>query len=176
MTKQDEFTKARKKTARMIRRAGIRISEKEANIIQVIDFGLGKLHQEGLQVLTLFLSDRIEVRVLVLLPNQIYPEHWHPMADSISGKEETIRVIDGNVKLYLPGESKGKAPFIPAGKERWYTSLAGNILNPGDQMTIAPGVKYWMQAEPSGSVMYSFSAAAPGILDQFSDPNIEAGC
>jgi len=175
MTQQDEFTKVRKKTARMIRRAGIRISEKEANIIQVTDFGLGNLHQEGLQVLTLFSSDRIEVRVLVLLPNQIYPEHWHPISDLISGKEETIRVIDGNVKLYLPGEPKGNAPFIPSGKERWYTSLAEIFLNPGDQTTIAPGVKYWMKAEPSGSVMYSFSAAAPGIPDKFSDPNIESG-
>ncbi|MBN2089834.1 D-lyxose/D-mannose family sugar isomerase [candidate division KSB1 bacterium] len=173
MIHQDKFTKARKKAARMIRRAGIRISEKEANIIHVIDFGLGNLLQEGLQVLTLYSSDRIEVRVLVLLPNQIYPEHWHPVSDSIPGKEETIRVIDGSVRLYLPGELIAKPSFIPEGKEKWYTSSTEVTLNPGEQLTIAPAVKYWIKAEQSGSVMYSFSAAAPGISDQFSDPNIQ---
>lgn len=173
MTEPEQFNKARKKAARMIRRAGIRISEKEANLIQVTDFGLGNLLLEGLQTLTLFSSDRIEVRVLILLPNQTYPEHWHPAADSISGKEETLRVIDGSVRLYLPGGPTSRALSLPAGKASGYTCSAEVLLNPGEQLTIAPSVKFWMQAGPSGSVLYSFSAAAPGIADQFSDLNIK---
>jgi D-lyxose ketol-isomerase len=173
MTSQDEFSKVRKKAARMIRRAGIRITDKEANLIHVTDFGLGNLLREGLQELTLFSTDRIEVRVLVLLPDQTYPEHWHPAIGSSPGKEVTIRVIDGSVRLYLPGGSETKSLLIPAGKEAWYSSRAEVLLGPGDQLTIAPATKYWIRAEHSGSVMYSFTAAAPGILDQFSDQNIQ---
>jgi D-lyxose ketol-isomerase len=172
MTSQDEFSNVRKKASRMIRRAGIRITDKEANLIHVTDFGLGNLLREGLQELILFSTDRIEVRVLVLLPNQTYPEHSHPSAGSSPGKELTIRVIDGSVRLYLPGGSEMKSSLVPDGKEAWYSSRAEVLLSPGDQLTIAPATKYWIRAEPSGSVIYGFSAAAPGISDQFSDPNI----
>lgn len=173
MNNQDEFSKVRKKTARMIRRAGIRITDREANLIHVTDFGLGNLRKEGLQELTLFSSNRIEVRVLVLLPDQIYPEHWHPVVGSTPGKEITIRVIDGSIRLFLPGGPEIKPSSVPVGKEAWYSSRAEVVLHPGDQLTIAPATKYWIKAEHTGSVMYSFSAAAPGISDQFTDPDIQ---
>jgi len=45
-------------------------------------------------------------------------------------------------------------------------------MNPGDQLTIDPGIKHWFQAGPKGAVLFSFSTAARDALDLFSNPDI----
>jgi D-lyxose ketol-isomerase len=45
-------------------------------------------------------------------------------------------------------------------------------MRPGDQITLAPGVKHWFQTREEGSVMYSFSTIACDALDQFTDKDI----
>lgn len=171
ITKEQQKT-AQKRAAEMIRQAGIKITEKEANSIGIVDFGLSNLEKEGVQVLTLIQTERISVKVLVLFPNQTEPEHWHPPVGDDPGKEETVRVISGIVYFYIPGEDTLKKGFIPEGKEDYYTMRKEIVMKPSDQITLAPGEKHWFQARDKGAVMYSFSTIARDALDQFTDPDI----
>lgn len=171
ITKEQQKT-AQKRAAEMIRQAGIKITEKEANSVGIVDFGLSNLEKEGVQVLTLIQTERISVKVLVLFPNQTEPEHWHPPVGDDPGKEETVRVISGIVYFYIPGEDTLKKGFIPEGKEDYYTMRKEIVMKPSDQITLAPGEKHWFQARDKGAVMYSFSTIARDALDQFTDPDI----
>ena len=171
ITKEQQKT-AQKRAAEMIRQAGIKITEKEANSVGIVDFGLSNLEKEGVQVLTLIQTERISVKVLVLFPNQTEPEHWHPPVGDDPGKEETVRVISGIVYFYIPGEDTLKEGFILEGKEDYYTMRKEIVMKPSDQITLAPGEKHWFQARDKGAVMYSFSTIARDALDQFTDPDI----
>ena len=171
ITKEQQKT-AQKRAAEMIRQAGIKITEKEANSVGIVDFGLSNLEKEGVQVLTLIQTERISVKVLVLFPNQTEPEHWHPPVGDDPGKEETVRVISGIVYFYIPGEDTLKEGFIPEGKEDYYTVRKEIVMKPSDQITLAPGEKHWFQTRDKGAVMYSFSTIARDALDQFTDPDI----
>lgn len=171
ITKEQQKT-AQKRAAEMIRQAGIKITEKEANSVGIVDFGLSNLEKEGVQVLTLIQTERISVKVLVLFPNQTEPEHWHPPVGDDPGKEETVRVISGIVYFYIPGEDTLKEGFIPEGKEDYYAMRKEIVMKPSDQITLAPGEKHWFQARDKGAVMYSFSTIARDALDQFTDPDI----
>jgi D-lyxose ketol-isomerase len=163
---------AQERAARIIAWSGIRITEEETNKIDVVDFGLGHLDAEGIQVLTLVQTERISVKVLVLMPNQTEPEHWHPPVGDDPGKEETIRVVRGTVFFYVQGENTFRHGFLVKGKEKYYTMMHEIILKPGDQITLQPGEKHWFQARDEGAVMYSFSSVARDALDRFTDPDI----
>jgi D-lyxose ketol-isomerase len=163
---------AQRQAAEMIRRAGMTMTDAEADSIEVVDFGLSNLEKEGVQVLTLVQTDRISVKVLAMLPNQTEPEHWHPPVSDDPGKEETIRVIAGTVYFYVAGEDTFKEGFIVAGKDDCYTMGREIVMKPGDQLTLAAGEKHWFQAREDGAVMYSFSTIARDALDQFTDPGI----
>lgn len=168
--KQQE--QARRRAAEMIRAAGIHITDIEANRTEVVDFGLSRLEHEGVQVLTLVQTDRISVKVLALFPNQTEPEHWHPPVGSDPGKEETVRVISGTLYFYVPGENTFKEGFLVKGKEHCYTMRHELVMRPGDQVTLAPGVRHWFQAREEGVVMYSFSTIARDVMDRFTDKDI----
>jgi D-lyxose ketol-isomerase len=157
----------------MIREAGVCITNEEAKKVEVADFGLGRLGEEGAQILTLVSTDRIAVKLVVLFPNQTLPEHWHPRVGQDPGKEETIRVVCGCARVYIPGEDNMREGFVPAGKENVYTMRHELIFEPGDQITMQPGMKHWFQAGNQGAVMYSFSSVARDVLDGFTDPNIK---
>jgi D-lyxose ketol-isomerase len=163
---------ARRHAAEMMRQAGIFLSDKESEAIEVVDFGLSQLAREGLQVVTLVQTERISVKVLALFPNQTEPEHWHPPVGDDPGKEETIRVVGGSMYFYVPGENTFHDGFLVKGKEHYYTVRHEIFMRPGDQITLTPGVKHWFQAGPDGVVMYSFSTIARDILDKFTDPDI----
>lgn len=167
-----EQQNARKRAAEMIRTAGIHVIDQEAEGIEVVDFGLSQLEKEGVQVLTLVQAERISVKVLAIVPNQTEPEHWHPPVAGDPGKEETVRVISGTLYFYIPGENTFKEGFLVKGKEHCYTMRHEIVMRPGDQITLAPGVKHWFQARDEGVVMYSFSTIARDALDQFTDKEI----
>ena len=168
--KQQE--QARRRAAEMIRAAGIHITDIEANRTEVVDFGLSRLEHEGVQVLTLVQTERISVKVLALFPNQTEPEHWHPPVGSDPGKEETVRVISGTLYFYVPGENTFKEGFLVKGKEHCYTMRHELVMRPGDQVTLAPGVRHWFQAREEGVVMCSFSTIARDVMDRFTDKDI----
>ncbi len=156
----------------MIKEANILITDREAESIDVADFGLSSIRQEGVQILTHFSTDRISGKILVLLPNQTEPEHWHPPVDNDPGKEEIIRAVSGNLRFYIPGEDTLKEGFIPQGKEHCYTMRHEVVLKPGDQLHLPPGTKHWFQAGSEGAVMYSFSTCVRDGFDKFTDPDI----
>jgi len=172
MITKTEQVKAQRRAAEMIRKAGITITDKEADSIETVDFGLNNLAKEGVQVLTLVQTERISIKVLVLFPNQTEPEHWHPPVGDDPGKEEIVRIIAGTVYFYIPGEETFKEGFIVEGKDDCYTMRQEVVMNPADQIILAPGEKHWFQTRETGAVMYSFSTIARDALDQFTDPKI----
>ena len=172
MITRAEQKRAQERAAQMIRESGIRITDEEADKIDVVDFGLSQLEIEGVQVLTMVQTERISVKVLAMLPNQTEPEHWHPPVGDDPGKEETIRVVSGTVYFYVHGENTFHRGFLVKGKEKYYTLMHEIVLQPGDQITFQPGEKHWFQARDDGAVMYSFSSVARDALDQFTDPGI----
>jgi len=173
MLSRKEYREAQNKAADMIRDAGVVITDQEAKNIEVVDFGLSNLKAEGVQVLTLFSTERIAAKVLVLFPRQTEPEHWHPPVGDDPGKEETVRVIDGIVRFFVPGADNMKHGVIPRGKDNNYTVRHEIIMKPGDHITLEPGTRHWFQSDDRGAVMYSFSSCVRDALDQFTDPNIE---
>lgn len=172
MIRRKERNEAQKRAIEMISHAGIPMSQSENEAIEVVDFGLSRLEEEGAQIATLVQTERLSVKLLALFPKQTEPEHWHPAVGDDPGKEETIRIIDGVLYFYIPGENTLKEGFIPSGKEAYYTVRHEVIMKPGDQLTLAPGAKHWFQAASTGAVFYSFSTVARDVLDKFSDPNI----
>lgn len=175
MITRKEFENAQRKSAQMLREAGIVISEEEARSIEVVDFGLNHLEIEGAQILTMAQTERLSIKALALFPNQTEPEHWHPPYKDDPGKEETVRVISGRLYFYVPADTPDSQPpsTIPDGKESCYTCRKEIIMEPGDQLTLEPGIKHWFKAGDEGSVFFSISTVARDALDKFTDEAIE---
>lgn len=173
MITRSEKKEAQRKAAKMIRDAGIQISDDEVDSIEVADFGLSNLAAEGIQVFTMVDTDRLAAKVLVLLPNQTEPEHWHPKAGNDPGKQETIRHIWGDLRFYVEGPDTISEGFIVPGKEDCYRLRHELVLSPGDQLTFEPYEKHWFQGGERGAVLYSFSTTVRDGLDGFTDPDIQ---
>lgn len=162
----------RERAARAIRDAGIALRPGEEEGIDVADFGLSAFENEGASMLTLVDTERIAVKLIVLLPEQTLPEHWHTAVDGKPGKEETVRVARGELRLYVPGPDSVGRGFVPSEKEPYYTSRRECVLAPGDQRTIREGTKHWLQAGKEGAVVFSFSSYAHDARDPFTDPKV----
>jgi len=172
MITKKQYYEVQKKAADMIRNSGIKITDKEIKKIEIADFGLSNLEKEGAQILTLFSTERVSAKVIALFSNQTEPEHWHTSIGQDPGKEETIRVVNGTVYFYIPGEDTLHYGFIPDNKDDVYTVRHEIEMESGDQLTLEPGIKHWFQAGAEGAVMYSFSSAARDALDPFTDRKI----
>lgn len=172
MIKRSDFDAVCRESLGLIAESGIHLSTADKQKITAADFGLNNIRQEGVQILTMFETERIAGKILVLLPHQTEPEHWHPPVANDPGKEEVIRSIWGDLRFYIPGEDNLSEGFLVAGKEKHYTMRNEIIMSPGDQLVLSPGTKHWFQAGPRGAVMYSFSSTVRDILDQFSDPDV----
>ena len=66
------------------------------------DFGLSNIYNEGVQILTFFETDRIAGKLLILLPYQTEPEHWHPPVANNPGKQEIVRALWGDYVFTFP--------------------------------------------------------------------------
>ncbi len=172
MEKQPSHEAARRAALEILARSGIPVTADERDRLEVVDFGLGNLPVEGLQLVTLFQTDRIAGRVLVMTPGQTEPEHWHPPVGKDPGKQEIIRVCWGVVRFYLPGEDTMQKGFLVPGKEHCYTMRNEKVLMPGDTLVLEPGTKHWFQAGSEGAVFYSFSTMVRDGWDLFSDENV----
>jgi len=173
MLTRREYRAAQEHAVALIRAAGLALTDEEAGRVEVADFGLSRLDREGAQILTWVATDRIAVKIIALFEDQSLPEHWHPRVGADPGKEETIRVVHGVLRCYIPGVDTLQAGFVPEGKQEAYSTRQEHLLGPGAQITLAPGTKHWFQAGAGGVVMYSFSTVARDILDQFTDPNVQ---
>jgi D-lyxose ketol-isomerase len=157
---------------KMATKAGIILTKKEIDSMDVADFGLNRLETEGAQILALADTEYLSIRLIALTPNQTEPEHWHTTVGKKPGKEETIRVMCGTIYFYTPGPDTMKMGKIPSGKEKWYTCRHERVMRPGDQITLTAGTRHWFQAGPEGAVVFCFCSAAVEALDNFTDPSV----
>jgi D-lyxose ketol-isomerase len=165
---------ARARTLDYFRRAGIVLTDSEAERIEVADLGLGELEQTGLELITYINTERVCAKELVLFPGQTCPEHRHPPTPATGpGKEETFRCRWGLVYLYVPGEP-APAPHAqpPAHRRAHYQVWHEVALRPGEQHTIPPDTLHWFQAGPEGAVVSEFSTHSDDGGDIFTDPEI----
>jgi D-lyxose ketol-isomerase len=144
---------ARAKALVALERAGIVVTHSERGEIEVVDFGLGRLEEIGLQILVYVNTERVCAKELVLFPWQVCPEHRHPPVGDDPGKEETFRCRTGRVELHVEGHDQ-------------------MTLKPGDQFTIPPDTLHWFQAGAEGAVVTEFSTRSRDALDVFTDPRI----
>jgi D-lyxose ketol-isomerase len=174
MIHRKQYLEAQLRAADLIRKTGVHVREDELKRIDVADMGLSELEESGVQILTLVDTEKIAVKLLVLLPNQIEPEHLHPRIEEYPGKEETIRLEWGELYLYGPGEpTPNPRGCPPAHRRHTYTVWHEYWLRPGDQVTFEPGTPHWFQAGPEGAVMWSFSTKVIDVMDVFTDPEVK---
>jgi D-lyxose ketol-isomerase len=172
MISRQEYEQARLRAVGLFRKAGIVLSEKERQAIEVADFGLGDLKNIGLEVLVYVNTARVCAKELVLFPWQTCPEHRHPTKGAVAGKEETFRCRWGKVYLYVPGPAgspklQGLEPY------REQLTAAREIeLNPGDQYTLLPDTLHWFRGGSRGAVVSEFSTSSTDEQDLFTDPKI----
>jgi D-lyxose ketol-isomerase len=153
--------------------AGIVLTPSGQNQIEIVDFGLGHLDTEGLELITYINTDRYCAKELVLFPMQTCPEHLHPPVGNDPGKEETFRCRSGLVRLFVEGAPTApKGACIPPGSEAFYTAAHEVTLRPGEQFTIMPGIRHWFQAGETGAVISEFSSTSRDSLDIFTDHRI----
>lgn len=165
----EQINSAIKRTREYFKKAGIVVREDEE--IEVVDFGLGKLEEAGLQLCVYINTDRVCAKEMVLFPYQTCAEHWHVPTNGKEGKEETFRCRYGKVYLYVEGE--GDADKIQAKMPIFKTSVYHEvILEPGQQYTIMPNTKHWFQAGAEGAVISEFSTTSTDETDQFTDKSI----
>jgi D-lyxose ketol-isomerase len=149
---RDEQRAAQAYAAAELEACGIVLTEVERDAIEVADFGLSRLREEGLIVLVYVNTDRYCAKELVLYPGQTCPEHRHPPFEGGPGKEETFRCRRGLVHLRVDG---GEV-----------------MLGPGDQYTIPPDTLHSFRAGPDGAVVSEFSSTSRDDLDVFTDPQV----
>jgi D-lyxose ketol-isomerase len=148
-----ELQEAQAYAAERLAACGIVLTDAEREALEVADFGLSRLRQEGLMLLVYVNTDRYCAKELVLYPGQACPEHRHPPFDGTPGKEETFRCRRGLVTLWVDGREL--------------------VLRPGEQFTIPPDTLHSFRAGPEGAVVSEFSSTSRDDLDVFTDPNVE---
>ena len=153
MITRDEQRAAQGYAAAELAACGIVLTDAERNTIEVADFGLSRLREQGLMVLVYVNTDRYCAKELVLYPGQACPEHRHPPFDGSPGKEETFRCRRGLVHLHVGGKEV--------------------VLGPGDQHTIPPDTLHSFRAGPEGAVVSEFSSTSRDELDVFTDPDVQ---
>lgn len=152
-------------------KAGIALTDAEKASVEVADFGLGRVNEIGLQLITYVNTQRVCAKEMVLLPGQTCPEHKHVPTNGQEGKEETFRCRYGKVYLYVSGQGDKDAvkASIPSSKVTVFHEV---VLNPGEQYTIMPETLHWFQGGKDGAVISEFSTRSTDETDWFSDPAI----
>lgn len=169
--KRNVYEEQVKKALAYYEKAGIVLTDKEKQNIEVADFGLDKVNEVGLQLLTYINTERVCAKEMVLLPYQTCPEHKHVPSYGKDGKEETFRCRYGTVYLYVTGEGsreeiQGKIPATDV------TVFHEVVLHAGEQYTIYPETWHWFQAGAEGAVVSEFSTTSTDETDVFTDKNI----
>ena len=172
MITKAEMQQAKKRAGVMLCEAGIKFSGQELDRIDIADFGLSNLLVEGAQIFSLLETEKVACRIIALFPGQTEPEHWHESVGEIPGKEETLRVITGKLRVCVEGESDLDEGIIPKGKEAYYTCRHQILMEPCDNLTLYPGMKHWFQAGEEGCVFYTVSTTAKDSSDPFTDPSV----
>lgn len=185
MIGRKQYEMYREKTLDALEKAGIALTDEEKNHVEVADFGLNRLEEVGLQVITYVNTERCCAKELVLTPWQICPEHRHPPIGTQKGKEETFRCRQGTVYLYVGGfddstiqggysnESEGRIHGkIPEDMREYFTVFHEICLEPGQQYTLPENTLHWFQAGEDGCIVSEFSTHSSDEEDIFTDIHI----
>jgi len=159
----------------LLNESGFKLTDQEIESIEANDFGLNNFEEEGFFLIDLVRTDRVRVNILILLPNQNLPQHLHPSYTDEEGKEETLRVLYGETKVYVEGDQNKPYIKIPSKKEPYYTSRYEIHLGLGEQYSVKPNTKHWFQAGPKGSVNIAFQNRVNEDFNLFYDPE-SVGC
>lgn len=174
MLSKEVFLEIQSKTDQYLETAGIILTEQEKADIEVADFALNDLENQGLQLVTYINNEHYCAKELVLFPYQTCPEHRHPTVNGVPGKTETFRCRKGKVFLYVEGEPTSKIQAkVPDASSDYYTVFHEVELNPGEQYTIPPNTLHWFQASDEGAIVSEFSTTSRDEYDIFTDPNIK---
>lgn len=176
MVTREQYEYYRQYTLQCLQEAGIALTVKEKQNVEVADMGLSRIEEIGLNVVTYVNTDRCCAKELVLSPWQICPEHRHPPVGGKPGKEETFRCRRGVVYLYVGREpAPAKRPIlgkIPADLLRYFTVFEEIVLHPGEQYTLPENTLHWFQAGEEGCVVSEFSTHSTDENDIFTIPMI----
>jgi D-lyxose ketol-isomerase len=168
-----ELIAARERAAAALDDAGIVLTPREREAIEVADFGLSRPYEIGFQAVVYVNTERSCAKEIVLFPQQTCPEHRHPPVGGAPGKEETFRCRRGVVYLYTEGEpSPAPACRPPEADGAAFTVWHEVVLRPGEQHTIPPDTLHWFQAGDEGAIVSEFSTTSIDELDVFTDARI----
>ena len=174
MITNTEKARAVNRALEYLEQAHIAVTPEEKGRIEVADFGLSRLEEVGLELLTYVNTERVCAKELVSFPWQLCPEHRHPPVAGEPGKEETFRCRWGEVYLYVPGPaSTDPKACVPDDVRNHLTVWHEVVLRPGDQYTLFPDTLHWFQAGPNGAVVSEFSTRSRDESDVFTDLRIE---
>jgi D-lyxose ketol-isomerase len=174
MLTQEQVSAARERAWALLQKAGIVLTPQELQNMEVADFGLGRLEEIGLEVVTYVNTERVCAKEIIMTPWQTCPEHQHPPVQGQPGKEETFRCRWGIVYLYVGGPAT--TPFqgkLPAKHGEHLTLRHQIVLHPGEQYTLMPESWHWFQAGPDGGIVSEFSTHSTDEADIFRDPAIQ---
>lgn len=172
--KKEVYEASRKRALEYYEKAHIVLTESEKENLEVADFGLGRLEETGLELVTYVNTEKCCAKEMVLFPHQTCPEHRHKPLGDYPGKEETFRVRYGTCYLYVEGEACANPVAKPPEQDKEYYTVWHEIkLEPGQQYTLYPDTRHWFQAGSEGAVISEFSTRSYDEYDIFTDPNIK---
>src|SRR3989339_422046 len=90
----------------IFRKMDFPLTPEELDHIAVADFGLSRPEREGAQILTLFATERISAKLIVLLPGQILPEHYPCRSRRDLGPGDQVIIPPGR-KHWMKGGPEG---------------------------------------------------------------------
>lgn len=171
MITKNAFNEAISYAINMLEKSQIAITPMEKEKIEVADFGLSNVKNEGLIILTYVNTKRCCSKELIMFPNQTCPEHRHPIVNGQPGKEETFRCRFGTVYLYLAGTKKETIKVNPPNEH--YSVFNEITLEEGEQFTLPPDTLHWFQSGENGAIVSEFSTSSYDEFDIFTNPSIE---
>ena len=158
-----------------LRKNRIYVSPDEAASIEIADFGLSKPRVIGIQTFVLMKTDRVCLKIIVLLPHQICPEHKHSILykGEQQGKEESLRILDGTLLFYREGPASDSPMHrVPEEYSDHFTVFRETVLSQGMKLTIEPDTWHWFQAGSDGAIIENISTKTMDEEDLFRDPHI----
>lgn len=175
MISRTEHDRFRDTAWRMLKASGIALRDHEISQIEVADFGLSRLGEVGAGIMTFEANDWVSVKVLVLTPWQLEPQHRHPpsLDGTYPGKTEVLRCQWGRLLHYHEGPPSPHPQARPAASDRPHLTVwHETVLDAGEQLVLKPNTWHWFQAGPEGAVVWTISSKVTDSADQWQDPRI----
>jgi hypothetical protein len=170
---------AKKAYLDLCRYFGYPINETLVKDIFVSDLGLGKFTEAGLAAVAWMNEKEANYCSLevLLLPNQMIPEHWHVAVESegVKPKMESWVVRYGSTFTYGEGEPTEQiAVKIPEIESKHVTVRCEKELRPGESTGVKkPMEKHWQQAGPEGVILTEVSTYHTPAAVRWTDPRIK---